>query len=131
MANRQSHASSISVKKSFNDISMLCNIFVLRFRTITNTLHYNLKMVFIKFEGIPKDAAIAQLKVVKFSDLLDRSEKEVNNLMSTCEHYGFFYLDFTSRKCYCPVQQCSRSQFRNVVLFLKSVPELLRSHSIE
>jgi hypothetical protein len=125
MANRQSHASSISVQKSFNDISMFCNIFMLRLRTIPNTPHFNLKMVSIKSEGIPKDAAIAQSKAVKFSDLLDRSENEIDNLMSACEHYGFFHLNFTSGKCYCPIQQCSKSQFRNVMLFLKSsVPEL-------
>jgi hypothetical protein len=89
-------------------------------------------MGFIESEGIPKDPAIAQLKAVKFSDLLDRSGNEIENMMSACEHYVFFYLNFTSGKCYCPTQQCSKSQFRNVMLFLKSsVPELLRSHSIE
>jgi isopenicillin N synthase-like dioxygenase len=55
-------------------------------------------MGFLEFEGIPKDAAIAQLKTVQFSDLLDRSEKEMDNLMSACEHYGFFYLDLTCKE---------------------------------
>jgi hypothetical protein len=131
-ANRQSHASSISVKTPFNGIIMLCNIFVLRFCTITNTPHFDLKMVFIKFEDFPKDAAIAPLKAVRFSDLLGKSKNEIDNLMSACEHYGFFYLNFTSGRCYCPTQQCSKSQIRNVMLFSKSsVPEVLRSHSIE
>jgi hypothetical protein len=84
--NRQSHVASSSVQTSFNDVSMLCNIFLLRFRIITNTLHSNLKTVFIKLEGIPKDAAIPQLKAVKFSNLLDRGENEIENLMSACEH---------------------------------------------
>jgi hypothetical protein len=104
---------------------MLYNIFVLEFRTVANTPHFDLKMNLIKFEGIPKDAAVAQLKAVKFSDLLDRSENEIDNLISACEQYEFFDFNFTSRKCYCPTQQCSKSQLRNVMLFLKtSVPEL-------
>ncbi|EMD94524.1 hypothetical protein COCC4DRAFT_148663 [Bipolaris maydis ATCC 48331] len=55
-------------------------------------------MPFLDIEGIPKGAAVAQLKTIKFSELLDRSESEMENLISACEHYGFFYLDLTSNE---------------------------------
>ncbi|KAJ8118887.1 hypothetical protein OPT61_g232 [Boeremia exigua] len=53
-------------------------------------------MPFIDIEGIPKGAAVAQLKTISFSELIDRNEQEMSKLMSACEHYGFFYLDLTS-----------------------------------
>jgi isopenicillin N synthase-like dioxygenase len=55
-------------------------------------------MPFLDIEGIPKGAAVAQLKTIRFSELLDRSETEMENLISACEHYGFFYLDLTSKE---------------------------------
>lgn len=55
-------------------------------------------MPFLNIEGIPNGAAVAQLKTIRFSELLDRSETEMENLVSACEHYGFFYLDLTSKE---------------------------------
>jgi hypothetical protein len=48
-------------------ISMLCNIFVLRFRTIPNTPHFDLKikMVFIKSEGISEDKGCQVLRLAQ------------------------------------------------------------------
>ena len=62
------------------------------------TLQNSYSMHFLDIEGIPKGAAVAQLQTIRFSDLLDRSEHEMDNLMSACEHYGFFYLDLTCRE---------------------------------
>lgn len=44
----------------------------------------------------PYDTAKADLCVVKFDNLFDRDEKELETLVRACERDGFFYLDLQS-----------------------------------
>jgi isopenicillin N synthase-like dioxygenase len=47
----------------------------------------------IEFDKTP----LANLKTIKFSQLVDGNEAVLKELTTACEHHGFFYLDLTDK----------------------------------